>query len=614
MEFIDSIYFSIYSLGRLPVLVYSSIICFYLLFHPSKSIQSRIMGFYFIFVVLFHFGFFIAYSSHHPIGSVGYYFTALSPIGISILLLFSYYFPRDIRKKERKIVFGIALFLSLISFFDYSFNAYLLPVKLFSPGYGSMYVSRLVPIVNTSLYLWILIVFIRKTLYHSKTYHGLEKKHLYHIFNPGGKEAITARNLSIIVLLEFLNSALLTSGLLFRSITYLQLLVWMNFSFFFIYSFYVILFLRYYSGSTPISFKLINFSLLSSLIFIVFAGNIQMYFSDKFFNEKRQLEINFLMNSLENKEELESISKFPGLEFIILWNKDGDRETVLKREGVSLPDKLNLWDRTPGLIEYDENRNDFNSKDLLNYNLKELYLRFSEKNIQFYPYLKNNKVYGFGFDYLEFRKFIHPHIKGTFYLFFYVLIINFIFLPLSLSKNFSQPFKQIINGLYEKTEMLLLPSSKKDIHNEIEILQETLQRVSDDIEEKKKVEIEIDKKNEEISFESEEIEEDGSNSTDTNTPLNEKNSEKIEKVKTYIGENFNFELSREGLASFVHLSPGRLGKYFKQATGLKISEYTNKLRIEKASELLIKTDKTILEIAFEVGFESLRTFNRVFSS
>ena len=60
------------------------------------------------------------------------------------------------------------------------------------------------------------------------------------------------------------------------------------------------------------------------------------------------------------------------------------------------------------------------------------------------------------------------------------------------------------------------------------------------------------------------------------------------------------------------MSPDHLGRSFKLHTGEKISDYLNNIRIEEAKMELMKTDKKIIDIAFEVGFESLRTFNKVF--
>ncbi|MBU3916716.1 helix-turn-helix transcriptional regulator, partial [bacterium] len=44
----------------------------------------------------------------------------------------------------------------------------------------------------------------------------------------------------------------------------------------------------------------------------------------------------------------------------------------------------------------------------------------------------------------------------------------------------------------------------------------------------------------------------------------------------------------------------------------KISDFLNRIRIEKASSLLRETDAKIIAVAYDVGFESLRTFNKVF--
>ena len=281
-------------------------------------------------------------------------------------------------------------------------------------------------------------------------------------------------------------------------------------------------------------------------------------------------------------------------------------ETLFKKENLGIPDKINLWDRTPSLHEFNDSPQYPSYSELHKNSKKQYYTRISEKNIQFYPFVYRNELYGLGFNDLQFRKFIHPHTVSLFSLYFYSLAVNFILLPLTLSRNFSQPFRQILSGLYQKTEMLLLPSSGKDLRNELEILNETLIQIKEDIEEKEMIQKEYAELKERISAQKDSKSKEG--------PLKDATVRKVNTVISYLKENFHYELSREGLAAMVHLSPGRLGKYFKQITGLKINEYINKLRIEKCAELLLKTDKTVIEIAYGAGFESLRTFNRVFSS
>ncbi|MBP7735635.1 MAG: helix-turn-helix domain-containing protein [Spirochaetes bacterium] len=89
--------------------------------------------------------------------------------------------------------------------------------------------------------------------------------------------------------------------------------------------------------------------------------------------------------------------------------------------------------------------------------------------------------------------------------------------------------------------------------------------------------------------------------------------EKIDRAVSYIRENYTSDISREGLAASLDISPNHLGKFFKIHTGKKINEYINELRIHDAAERLRARDQgTIINIAFAVGFESLSTFNRTF--
>ncbi len=89
--------------------------------------------------------------------------------------------------------------------------------------------------------------------------------------------------------------------------------------------------------------------------------------------------------------------------------------------------------------------------------------------------------------------------------------------------------------------------------------------------------------------------------------------EKIKKAIDYIDANYTSDISREGLAASLDISPNHLGKFFKIHTGKKINEYINELRIhDAAKKLREQKQETIINIAFSVGFESLSTFNRTF--
>jgi AraC-like DNA-binding protein len=53
-------------------------------------------------------------------------------------------------------------------------------------------------------------------------------------------------------------------------------------------------------------------------------------------------------------------------------------------------------------------------------------------------------------------------------------------------------------------------------------------------------------------------------------------------------------------------------RYFKRKTKKRFMEFVNETRLAHAIKLLVETDKNILEIAFECGYESSSYFYRLF--
>ncbi len=95
-------------------------------------------------------------------------------------------------------------------------------------------------------------------------------------------------------------------------------------------------------------------------------------------------------------------------------------------------------------------------------------------------------------------------------------------------------------------------------------------------------------------------------------PITDSVEEKLTRVLNFLKENFKFDISREGLANAVGMNPNYMGSQFIIFTGKKINDYINELRVEEAKVQLNNKNKKVIDIALEVGFESLTTFNRVF--
>src|SRR3954468_3607334 len=86
----------------------------------------------------------------------------------------------------------------------------------------------------------------------------------------------------------------------------------------------------------------------------------------------------------------------------------------------------------------------------------------------------------------------------------------------------------------------------------------------------------------------------------------------ITKAKKYIQENQTEDLSLGQVAKAVNASAFYFCKMFKKGTGLNFTEYVCRVRIESARNLLLNPNLRISEIAYQVGFQSLTHFNRVF--
>jgi len=88
--------------------------------------------------------------------------------------------------------------------------------------------------------------------------------------------------------------------------------------------------------------------------------------------------------------------------------------------------------------------------------------------------------------------------------------------------------------------------------------------------------------------------------------------ESIQKACRYMRENYRQEISLGEVAKAVGLSRDHFCKLFHRSTGLRFTEYLNRVRIEHAKALLRTREGRIAPVAQEVGYRSLSQFNRSF--
>jgi AraC-like DNA-binding protein len=96
--------------------------------------------------------------------------------------------------------------------------------------------------------------------------------------------------------------------------------------------------------------------------------------------------------------------------------------------------------------------------------------------------------------------------------------------------------------------------------------------------------------------------------------IQQENSEPliISRARAYIQEHQAEQIKLSQIAKAVNMSSFYFCKTFKKFIGINFTDYVARVRIEKSKNLLLNPNLRVSEIAFEVGFQSLTHFNRVF--
>ena len=86
----------------------------------------------------------------------------------------------------------------------------------------------------------------------------------------------------------------------------------------------------------------------------------------------------------------------------------------------------------------------------------------------------------------------------------------------------------------------------------------------------------------------------------------------ISEAMKYINENYNNEITVKEVSKAINYSQSHFSYLFKCITASTFTEYLHNIRITKAIELLKNTNMRITDISYEVGFNNIQHFNRIF--
>ena len=87
---------------------------------------------------------------------------------------------------------------------------------------------------------------------------------------------------------------------------------------------------------------------------------------------------------------------------------------------------------------------------------------------------------------------------------------------------------------------------------------------------------------------------------------------KLLPAMTYMEAHYKENIPLATLAKEAHMSTNYFSSFFSQTMNITVSEYLIQMRLKNACTLLLTTDKSILSVALESGFDNISYFNRVF--
>ena len=89
-------------------------------------------------------------------------------------------------------------------------------------------------------------------------------------------------------------------------------------------------------------------------------------------------------------------------------------------------------------------------------------------------------------------------------------------------------------------------------------------------------------------------------------------TERMLKVLTYIQRHLDEDIRLETLADAACFSPYHFHRIFRGFVGESVKEHIRRIKLERAAQRLKQTDKSVIDIAFEAGYDAPEAFSRAF--
>ena len=323
--------------------------------------------------------------------------------------------------------------LSVLEYCIFSSNR---PIMSTSTHYGSTYASRFLPIYWVLANIWIVILCFRQSRRIGIEHTIADKRSfsIWRIFLPNIRPAKAARNLGILIMLEL---SLSLSSALFMSLNIISLTTYNLISsggFLIICTMYIVV---YINNSTEANTFMIKFTGISMVtIFLVIGGMSSLVMSnyDSTYSEIRKAQLSYIGDYVDAEN-----ADFPEeVEFIIISdtsNMMAVPEIIYSREkDFQILEPLRFWEKPPSIRNLITK--EIKGSNLFDYqgyirNIR-FFTQINNQNYYYFSFEKNNSLYGVGYKFIQYRKYMHNKAKFLFlimlgFTLFYLIIYPFLF-------------------------------------------------------------------------------------------------------------------------------------------------------------------------------------------
>ena len=100
----------------------------------------------------------------------------------------------------------------------------------------------------------------------------------------------------------------------------------------------------------------------------------------------------------------------------------------------------------------------------------------------------------------------------------------------------------------------------------------------------------------------------------TSTHARETDSSRMNKIYTFVLDNYHRDISVQEVADIIHFAKGSFCRYFKQRTGKTFMDFLIEVRIGNACKLLMEDEMNINEIAYACGYNNISNFFHQFKA